>query len=143
MFGAEIDFSDYDAKPPKVNLVHPLTGQPLSKATLPPLVLGNRVLFLPTFERSGDQLVQKGDLFQEWAGTGKPFVCLRGVRQYHENPGHSGDSWWLHRGSGAGSLAYLLNQLIILGTRPVDVPYYQIKLLGTSVSPERLEYERS
>src|SRR6185437_3217307 len=38
-----------------------------------------------------------------------PFLCLAGVREYHEHPAHTGDSWWVHRTTGAGSLSHLLN----------------------------------
>ena len=29
--------------------------------------------------------------------THKPFLCLRGFREYHEHPQHSGDEWLLYR----------------------------------------------
>ena len=29
--------------------------------------------------------------------THKPFLCLRGIREYHEHPQHSGDDWLLYR----------------------------------------------
>ena len=38
-----------------------------------------------------------------------PFLCLVGVREYHDHPAHTGDAWWLHRKTGAGSLSHLLN----------------------------------
>jgi hypothetical protein len=31
--------------------------------------------------------------------THKPFLCLRGIREYHEHPQHSGDEWLLYRES--------------------------------------------
>jgi hypothetical protein len=29
--------------------------------------------------------------------THKPFLCVRGIREYHEHPQHSGDDWLLYR----------------------------------------------
>ncbi len=29
--------------------------------------------------------------------THKPFLCIRGIREYHEHPQHSGDDWLLYR----------------------------------------------
>lgn len=29
--------------------------------------------------------------------THKPFLCVRGIREYHEHPQHSGDQWLLYR----------------------------------------------
>ena len=29
--------------------------------------------------------------------THKPFLCMRGIREYHEHPQHTGDEWLLYR----------------------------------------------
>ena len=31
--------------------------------------------------------------------TGLPFLCMRGIREYHEHPQHTGDDWMLYRGA--------------------------------------------
>lgn len=142
-FAAKLDFEDYDAKPPRVDILHPLTWEKLTKKSFPPVQLGQSPpVWLPTFVKLENRLVQKGDLFQEWAESEEPFVCLRGVRQYHNNPGHSGDSWWLHRGSGIGSLSFLLTQLIEVGTRPVDAAQFQFNITpsGYTINPGRIAF---
>jgi hypothetical protein len=48
-----------------------------------------------------------------------PFICLPGIREYHDNPAHTGDSWLLHRGSGEGSLAFILNNIWKCGVEPL------------------------
>lgn len=49
-----------------------------------------------------------------------PFICLPGVREYHDNPAHTGDSWLLHRGSGEGSLAFILEKIWVYGVDPIS-----------------------
>src|SRR5258706_4459040 len=44
-----------------------------------------------------------------------PFICLQGVREYHKHPAHNGDSWWLHRKGGKGTLSYIVEQLARFG----------------------------
>ncbi|WP_306919914.1 putative metal-binding protein [Rhizobium mesoamericanum] len=44
------------------------------------------------------------DFIQANSLEDEPFLCMAGVREYHDNPAHSGDPWLLHRGSGEGRL---------------------------------------
>jgi len=48
-----------------------------------------------------------------------PFLCLAGVREYHEHPAHSGDVWELYRKSGAGRLVRLLEIVDRYGVAPM------------------------
>jgi hypothetical protein len=38
-------------------------------------------------------------LLSSHAVTKGTFFCMRGVREYHEHPEHTGDQWLLYRGS--------------------------------------------
>jgi len=38
-------------------------------------------------------------LLDDHPTTHKPFLCVRGIREYHEHPQHSGDEWLLYRES--------------------------------------------
>jgi len=49
-----------------------------------------------------------------------PFLCIAGVKEYHEHPGHSGDSWELHRSSGAGRLVRILEVIHRYGVAPIQ-----------------------
>jgi hypothetical protein len=49
-----------------------------------------------------------------------PFLCLAGVREYHDHPAHSGDRWDLHRAAGAGKLVRLLEVIDTYGIRPLN-----------------------
>lgn len=67
-------------------------------------------------------------MMQAFSDDQIPFLCLAGVREYHNNPGHTGDSWFLHRGTGAGTLNFLLEQLYKYGVRPMKV-IHQLQVL--------------
>jgi hypothetical protein len=43
--------------------------------------------------------------------TGKPFICMRGFREYHTHPSHLGDLWDTYRGQDGMNLPGLLDQL--------------------------------
>lgn len=66
--------SSFDAQPPSVAMVEPATGVelPLEKWT-PGVPHGLH------------------------PATGKPFVCIQGVAEYHNHPSHLGDSWDRYR----------------------------------------------
>ena len=49
-----------------------------------------------------------------------PFLCLAGVREYHEHPAHSGDHWELHRPSGTGRLIRLIEIISKYGLETID-----------------------
>jgi hypothetical protein len=63
--------------------------------------------------------MQQQPLMQSYGPEEVPFLCLAGVREYHEHPGHSGDAWELHRAAGAGRLARILEIIDTYGIRPL------------------------
>jgi hypothetical protein len=82
---ARFDLSDYDVLAPSLEFLDPWTDLPLPYETM------FRAL---EFERErGVHVVLLGD----HPATHKPFLCLRGIREYHEHPQHSGDDWFLYR----------------------------------------------
>lgn len=116
-FGVEINFDNYDVEPPSVRFVHPLTRARLKKRELAHRLATRvqRVMVAP-----GQQMeVLSDELAQGFDEEAPPFLCLQGVREYHDHPGHTGDSWWLHRRSGIGTLSYILEQLARYGVDPI------------------------
>lgn len=112
-FGAIINFENYDVEPPSVSLVHPVTLDKLKMRELPHdfRTSVRRVPMGP------GQLMEIADqpLAVSFDNDRPPFICLQGVREYHNHPAHNGDSWWLHRKSGKGTLSYIVEQLACFG----------------------------
>lgn len=79
--------NDWDDQPPSITLLNP-DGSPWS-ARLP------------------------GGVFNAGAhpGTGRPFICMRGSREYHTHPSHRNDAWPNYRGQNGMNLVGLLMQL--------------------------------
>lgn len=64
------------------------------------------------------RIMQQQPLMQAYPGE-LPFLCIAGVREYHDHPAHSGDAWELHRPSGAGRLIRILEVIDTYGLRPL------------------------
>jgi hypothetical protein len=124
--GVRFDYSNYDAAPPSVQLVDPFTEAPYKAAELPTTLkrqvvgpaLPEGVPLPPGADMA--QFVTHQPLMQFYGPEDVPFLCLAGVREYHEHPAHSGDSWELHRRSGAGRLVRLLEVIDTYGVRPIS-----------------------
>lgn len=112
--GVRFDYTNYDAAPPSVRLVHPLTREAYKWSEVPTQL--PRRTETPDAERVAQALAQGVSQVQLAAqpllqahGEGDiPFLCIAGVREYHDHPAHSGDHWELHRTSGAGRLVRLV-----------------------------------
>jgi Predicted metal binding domain len=91
-----LDFTNYDVWPPAVEFIDPLTGE-----------------YAPPFVQA---LVESGEgahnlVVDSHPETNRPFFCIPGIRQYHDHPQHSGDSWLLHRVAGEGTLATICDRI--------------------------------
>jgi Predicted metal binding domain len=119
--GVLFDYTNYDSWPPSVILVDPFTREPYPAKDLPTAL--NRALPSRAIELPGvpGQLQVQGaqPLMQAQTPDEVPFLCLAGVREYHNHPGHSGDVWELHRSSGAGRLVRLLEAIHKYGVAPI------------------------
>ena len=112
MCGVLFDYSNYDAVPPSLRLVHPLTCEPYKLKELPTQLIRQLPQTEPPQVVQGQAqiiLVQPPQqLMMAHDADDIPFLCIAGVREYHDHPAHSGDHWELHRPSGAGSLTRLV-----------------------------------
>ena len=86
-FKAHFDLSGYDLNPPGLEFRDAWTDAPLQYNTM------FRAL---QFDQN-----RKGHvvLLDDHPITHKPFLCVRGIREYHNHPQHSGDEWLLYRAS--------------------------------------------
>ena len=131
-----MDFTDYDLRPPSVRFVDPFTREKLLASNVPfqmyrrPPMPGVPPEAIAAFMQQGG--IQLSPLLQSNRQDDYPFLCLPGVREYHDNPAHTGDSWLLHRGSGEGSLAFILEKIWTYGVMPISG--YQVQLLMPNIA---------
>ncbi len=124
------DYSDYDLKPPSVRFVNPFTGVPYTAAEMPtamlrsietPMPEGFPVPLAPP-QAGGVQplpmMVTHQPLIQAHE-DGVPFLCVPGVREFHEHPGHTGQPWELERTTGAGGLVRLVELIHKYAIEPI------------------------
>jgi Predicted metal binding domain len=130
--GVAFDYTNYDLRPPSVRLVDPFTAVPYKANELPTHL--KRSVDPGTSPLQGFQLPLGAQMrfiaqqpLMQWYGTDDvPFLCIAGVREYHDHPGHSGDAWELHRRTGAGRLVRILDTISKYGVQPISD--YQVSL---------------
>lgn len=129
--GVLLDFTNYDAEPPSVRLVDPFTEKPYLAKELP-TILQRRKITEVQLGPAGPTMQQAvvTPLMQSHDTEEVPFLCLPGVREYHEHPAHTGDSWFLHRGNGEGTLFSILNAVFQYGVQPINGYGIGLKVTG-------------
>src|SRR5258706_394570 len=85
--GMLLDYTNYALWPPSLTFIDPRTREPASPAVRAPATTPAGV---------------RDALVDGHPDTGRPFLCLPGIREYHNHPQHTGDDWLLHRAVGAG-----------------------------------------
>jgi len=131
--GVRLDYSNYDLRPPSVHLVNPFTAEPYKAKDLPTVLkraVEGGLPQIPGFvipPGAQARVVRQEALMQSYGPDDIPFLCIAGVREYHDHPGHSGDAWELHRKSGAGRLVRLLDVITKYGVEPISD--YQVTLV--------------
>lgn len=119
---ARFNFTDFDLKPLSVKFIDLFSGN-----ELPAEQLTSRMRRLdpacPT-EVAAAMIAQgrqppHQDLIQAYPGQ-PGFLCLPGVREYHEHPAHSGDAWELHRATGEGAMLQIAEKIWQYGSDPID-----------------------
>ena len=116
----QFDYTNYDAEPPSIRLVDPFSGRCLPFNELPtrlPRMVSEQEVAIPGGAMM--QLNQAQDLMQANSQEDIPFLCIPGVKEYHDHPGHSGDPWEMHRTAGEGRLVHLLGVISKYGLEPV------------------------
>lgn len=117
-FGVMLDFTNYDVWAPSVRIVNPFTEVPYANGEVP-------VPFARRVSPVGES-EQAVALVQAHAG-GIPFICLPGIREYHQHPAHNGDHWLLIRDTAAGKFIAILESLYKYGAAPINGLQVQIQ----------------
>ncbi len=103
-FCVRIDFTNYDIEPPSLKFICPFTKKILARDEV--LLRFIQVNKQPDHVNPAIQT----DLLQSHQNK-TPFFCIPGIKEYHNHPAHTGDSWLLYRKNGEGSLGFILDQL--------------------------------
>ena len=124
LFGALLDFSNYDYWPPSVRLVNPFTRKPYPYKELPtklPRRIEGPGVIPPHLAAQGIIALEQPLMMSHTPDSPDdvPFLCLPGVREYHQHPAHSADDWLLHRGGSEGTLYFILEKLYQYGVVPI------------------------
>ena len=126
LVGVIINFINYDFWAPSVRFVHPFTLAPLRFDEMPIQIL-KRVAVNPPVQ----------PLLQQHADQ-VPFLCVRGVREYHHHPFHSNDPWLARRGAAEGTLYDILNVIWLHGIAPIKHYAVQFGSIGIGLRPPML-----
>jgi hypothetical protein len=86
-FAVRFSLDDYDQRAPSVSFRDPWTW----------VVPNFEAMMRATTQAPGGQPTNV--ILPAHPVTKEPFLCIRGVREYHEHPQHSGDDWALYRAS--------------------------------------------
>lgn len=93
----QIDFTNFDLWAPSVEFI-----DPISREFATPVVQA-----IVEAEGGAQNLIVGGR-----PDTGRPFLCIPGVRQYHSHPQHTGDPWLLlHRPPRGGTLSLICERI--------------------------------
>jgi len=111
-FKGRFDLTDYDLRAPSLEFLDPWTDVPLAFGTM-----FRAVEFEP--QRKAHVV-----LLDNHPITHKPFLCIRGIREYHEHPQHTGDDWMLYR-----QTLGLFSIVMSLWRVSVDINHPQLQIL--------------
>lgn len=107
VFAVNINYTNYDMEPLSVKFIDPFTYD-----LIPIHMLSHQF-------RRKIGIANGKPQFQPLAlglPDGTPFICLPGVREYHNHPDHSNDPWLTHRGKGGeGTLGFIVDKLYQYG----------------------------
>lgn len=134
VFGALLNFDNYDLWAPSVRIVDPFTSKPLLAREMPPtLTFARRVPGPAPVEIPGVGFMSAHTdqpLLLNHGADQLPFFCIPGVREYHEHPAHSGDDWLLHRARGEGTLYFLVEKLGRYGVEAIQQYQFGLQIVG-------------
>lgn len=125
------DFTDFDLHPLSVRFIDHRTGAVLQREGLSfwmkiladgmPIEMG----MMLAAQGKADQLP---DMIQGYPGQ-PAFLCLPGVREYHDHVSHSGDPWELHRESGEGAMLQIVEKIWQFGANPMNQIRMQVSMV--------------
>lgn len=108
-FKAHFDLSDYNLQPPSLQFRDCWTDKIL------PFEQMFRAIEYEAERKAHVVLIDDHPL------THRPFLCLRGIREYHDHPQHTGDEWLLYKDK-----MNMFSIVMSLWRVSLDIPHPQI-----------------
>ncbi|MBL7771542.1 MAG: hypothetical protein JNM95_01625 [Chitinophagaceae bacterium] len=121
VFAVRVNFNNYDVEPPSVTFI-----DPLSKLPIPAMKCLTHFQKRIGLDPNGQ--IQTQALLQFETPFSKPFLCFAGIREYHNHPFHTGDSWLLYRKRGEGTLSFIIEALYNYGIAPIESYNLQVQV---------------
>ena len=116
-FGVRFDLRGYDQIPPSVSFRNPCSWE------IAPY------LDLPFGQIVDDPGNPQKVVIEDHPATHAPFLCLRGVREYHVHPQHTGDEWAMYRSSASGfALVIKITAIMLSSASPTLLCGFQAQL---------------
>jgi hypothetical protein len=111
IFAVRVDFSNYDLWAPSVRFIDPFDAHALTLAE----VAKKKIALVQVQPGVIPGIPNFSSLVQGEHENDLAFICLPGIREFHDHPAHSGDPWLTHRKDGIGSLHNILDKLHAYG----------------------------
>lgn len=126
VFAVNINFTNYDLEALSVKFINPFTFELITQHQLG-LPFGRKIGIA-----NGKPDVQPLAL---GLPDGTAFICLPGIREYHNHPDHSNDPWLTHRGKGGeGSLGFIVEKLFQYGISAIKNFHLQVDFVNAGLT---------
>lgn len=109
-----LSYENYDLWPPSLTFIDVITRQPVKP----------HVRAFQWVDNAARDV-----LIDAHPDSGLPFLCVPGIREYHDHPQHTGDAWLLHRHLAEGSVSTICDRVWRLMARNVLGLNVQIQAL--------------
>ena len=128
VFAVNINYTNYDLEPLSVKFINPFTFKLIT-------ILELRHEFKRRVASNSGQIQRLALPLPD----GTPFICLPGIREYHQHPDHSNDPWLTHRDKGQeGTLGFIVEKLHQYGITALNSYHLTIStpqlLLGIDIN---------
>lgn len=107
VFSILIDYSNWDVEPPSVKFINPFSHE----------LLKRNEIHIQFYQKKNEivRILPNGSIAEpdilQGSPDAVPFLCIPGVKEYHDHPAHTGDFWMLLREKGEGKLCTLIEQI--------------------------------
>lgn len=118
LFSVRIDYSNYDIVAPSLRFINPCTSEEMQQVAA-------SIIIRPDQQNKNNIVDERFNTQNQnlvIIDNERPFVCLRGLREYHAHSQHDGDPWSLYRNTKLGTLNDILDRLYLYSIHNMKLP---------------------